>query len=185
MCLENGASPTESHQQTACAQRLPCCLCLLIVSLAVQIYDLPKGVEKPSNVELVEHEMPFTDLRRTSQEFNMHDNGFTLVKLQVPDIDWDNEQEVGSAYTLQQLHATSACMHHATHRRYFDTQPAWYVCMFYGVWHSRSCLQAKLVVLVVCPALWQGYGQRGIHAKASHMLHSCQQAANRRSAVKM
>lgn len=66
--------------------------------LYTYIYELPAGIEKPSNVELEEHEMPFTDLRQTSQEFNLHDNGFVLVKLQVPQIDWDNEQEVQRKY---------------------------------------------------------------------------------------
>lgn len=64
--------------------------------LFVYKYELPKGVTRPSNLEVDEVEVDFTDLRTVKEPFDIVRNGFQLERLEVPDdIDWDVDSDVG------------------------------------------------------------------------------------------
>ena len=59
-------------------------------------YELPEGVTRPSNLEVDEVGVDFTDLRTVKEPFDIVRNGFQLEWLEVPDdIDWDVDSEVG------------------------------------------------------------------------------------------
>ena len=66
--------------------------------LFIYLYEKPEGVDRVTNLEHIECEVPFTDLRTVesqSGEFTLRQNGFQLERLEVPsDIDWQNEQDV-------------------------------------------------------------------------------------------
>ena len=68
--------------------------------LFTYVYEKPENVDRISNLEHVNTEVPFTDLRTIedqSGEFTLERNGFQLEKLRVPsDIDWDNDDHVSS-----------------------------------------------------------------------------------------
>jgi len=68
--------------------------------LFTYMYEKPEDVDRISNLEHVNTEVPFTDLRTIedqSGEFTLDRNGFQLEKLHVPsDIDWDNDDDVSS-----------------------------------------------------------------------------------------
>lgn len=63
--------------------------------LFVYKYELPEGVDRPTNLEINEVEIDINDLRRSDQPFNIVQNGFQLERLKVPDdIDWDDDADV-------------------------------------------------------------------------------------------
>ena len=64
--------------------------------LYVYKYELPKGVDKPNNLELDEVEVTVTDLRTVENtHFDIVRNGFQLEQFQVPaDISWQDDQDV-------------------------------------------------------------------------------------------
>ncbi len=68
--------------------------------LFTYVYEKPESVHRTSNLEHVNTEVGFTDLRTIedqSGEFTLDKNGFQLEKLHVPsDIDWDNDDDVSS-----------------------------------------------------------------------------------------
>ena len=68
--------------------------------LFTYVYEKPENVDRTSNLEHVNTEVPFTDLRTIedqSGEFTLGRNGFQLEKLHVPsDIDWDDDDDVSS-----------------------------------------------------------------------------------------
>ncbi|DBA80955.1 TPA: hypothetical protein ACH3X2_007172 [Trebouxia sp. C0005] len=77
--------------------------------LFTYVYEKPENVDRISNLEHVNTEVPFTDLRTIedqSGEFTLERNGFQLEKLHVPSgIDWDNDDDVKAKYypKLQEL----------------------------------------------------------------------------------
>lgn len=68
--------------------------------LFTYVYEKPESVHRTSNLEHVNTEVGFTDLRTIedqSGEFTLGRNGFQLEKLHVPsDIDWDDDDDVSS-----------------------------------------------------------------------------------------
>ena len=63
--------------------------------LFVYKYELPQGIDKPSNLEIDEVDVDFTDLRTVEEPFDILRNGFQLERLEVPnDIDWDDDKDV-------------------------------------------------------------------------------------------
>ena len=81
--------------------------------LFIYLYEKPEGVGRVTNLEHIECEVPFTDLRTVedqSGEFTLQRNGFQLEKLHVPsDIDWQNEQDVSMDLGVC-LVCTQACL---------------------------------------------------------------------------
>lgn len=69
--------------------------------LFAYLYEKPDNVSKVTNLEHVEIEVPITDLREFENQerhLTLQRNGFQLEKLNVPsDIDWANNDEVGSS----------------------------------------------------------------------------------------
>ena len=84
--------------------------------LFIYLYEKPEGVDRVTNLEHIECEVPFTDQRTVedqSGEFTLQRNGFQLEKLHVPsDIDWQNEQDVSFNLCVH-LVCTEACFAHA------------------------------------------------------------------------
>ncbi|DBB05482.1 TPA: hypothetical protein ACH3X1_012441 [Trebouxia sp. C0004] len=68
--------------------------------LFTYVYEKPETVDRTSNLEHVNTEVPFTDLRAIedhSGEFTLERNGFQLEKLHVPsNINWENDDDVSS-----------------------------------------------------------------------------------------
>ena len=66
--------------------------------LFIYLYEKPENVDRVTNIEHIETEVPFTDLRtieNQSGEFTIERNGFQLDKLHVPsDVDWDSDKDV-------------------------------------------------------------------------------------------
>lgn len=63
--------------------------------LYVYKYELPVGVDSPSNLQINEVKIPITDLRAVHENFTIERNGFQLEHLEVPaDIDWENDHDV-------------------------------------------------------------------------------------------
>lgn len=66
--------------------------------LFIYLYEKPENIDRVTNLEHVETEVPFTDLRTIesqSGEFTIEKNGFQLEKMHVPsDVDWDNDKDV-------------------------------------------------------------------------------------------
>lgn len=72
--------------------------------LFVYKYELPQGIDKPSNLEIDEVDIDFTDLRTVEEPFDILRNGFQLERLEVPnDIDWDDDKDVRLSLTLTGL----------------------------------------------------------------------------------
>ena len=71
-------------------------------------YELPKGIDKPNNLELDEVEVTVTDLRTVEDtHFDIVRNGFQLERFQVPaDISWEDDKDVNrrTVSDWQQLH---------------------------------------------------------------------------------
>ena len=67
--------------------------------LFTYLYEKPEDVSKVTNLEHIETEVPFTDLRTIEDQegqFTLQRNGFQLEPLHVSsDIDWTNDDEVG------------------------------------------------------------------------------------------
>ncbi len=64
--------------------------------LYVYKYELPKGIDKPNNLELDEVEVTVTDLRSVEDtHFDLVRNGFQLERFQIPaDISWEDDKDV-------------------------------------------------------------------------------------------
>lgn len=64
--------------------------------LYVYKYELPKGIDKPNNLELDEVEVTVTDLRTVEDtQFDVVRNGFQLERFQIPaDISWEDDKDV-------------------------------------------------------------------------------------------
>jgi len=64
--------------------------------LYVYKYELPKGIDKPNNLEFDEVEVTVTDLRTVEDtHFDIVRNGFQLERFQVPaDISWEDDKDV-------------------------------------------------------------------------------------------
>ena len=73
--------------------------------LFIYLYEKPEHIDRVTNLEHIEAEVPFTDLRTVenqSGEFTIQRNGFQLEKLHVPsDIDWDNDEDVSRSASLR------------------------------------------------------------------------------------
>ena len=73
--------------------------------LFTYLYEKPDNVSKVTNLEHIETEVPFTDLRTVEDQegqFTLNRNGFQLEQLHVPsDIDWTDDDEVGFALCLR------------------------------------------------------------------------------------
>ncbi len=80
--------------------------------LFTYVYEKPENVDRISNLEHVDTEVPFTDLRTIedqSGEFTLERNGFQLEELHVPsDIDWDDDDDVSSLCNPRRSPASSA-----------------------------------------------------------------------------
>ena len=67
--------------------------------LFTYLYEKPEDVSTVTNLEHIETEVPFTDLRTIEDQqgqFTLQRNGFQLEPLHVPsDINWTNDDEVG------------------------------------------------------------------------------------------
>lgn len=64
--------------------------------LYVYKYELPKGIDTPSNLEFDDVEVSVTDLRTVEDtHFDIVRNGFQLERFQVPtDISWEDDKDV-------------------------------------------------------------------------------------------
>lgn len=101
--------------------------------LFTYLYEKPEGVSRVTNLEHVETEVPFTDLRTIEDQegqFTLQRNGFQLEPLHVSsDIDWTDDDEVGfekfaspvrhlcrenSAMKLQPIQLCCLCTHKRT-----------------------------------------------------------------------
>ena len=50
--------------------------------------------EHPTNLDLQETEVTVHDVHSAQQEFSLEKNGFVVRKITVPDLDWENKEEV-------------------------------------------------------------------------------------------
>ena len=75
--------------------------------LFIYLYEKPENVDRVTNIEHIETEVPFTDLRtieNQSGEFTIERNGFQLDRLHVPsDVDWDSDKDVSMHICLPEL----------------------------------------------------------------------------------
>ena len=63
--------------------------------LYVYKYELPAGVEEPTNLVFDEMEVPVADLRSVPASFSLRDNGFQLERFSVArDVDWNDDSDV-------------------------------------------------------------------------------------------
>lgn len=60
--------------------------------LFLRVYT--KGEGPPTNAHIYSQDVEVQDIREEQQGFRLQDNGFELVKLEVPNIDWVNKAEV-------------------------------------------------------------------------------------------
>ena len=69
-------------------------------------YELPKGIDKPNNLELDEVEVTVTDLRTVEDtHFDIVRNGFQLERFQIPaDISWEDKD------VNRRIVSSSSCM---------------------------------------------------------------------------
>ncbi len=74
--------------------------------LYVYKYELPKGIDKPNNLELDEVEVTVTDLRTVEDtHFDIVRNGFQLERFQIPaDISWEDKD------VNRRIVSSSSCM---------------------------------------------------------------------------
>lgn len=67
--------------------------------LFTYLYEKPEDVTKVSNLEHVETEVPFINMRMVEdqkKQFTLERNGFQLERLHVPnDIEWTDDDDVG------------------------------------------------------------------------------------------
>ena len=72
--------------------------------LFVYKYELPEGLDRPSNLEIDEVDVDFTDLRTVQEPFDILRNGFQLERMEVPnDVNWDDDTDVRLILTLRGL----------------------------------------------------------------------------------
>lgn len=86
--------------------------------LFIYLYEKPEHIDRVTNLEHLEAEVPFTDLRTVenqSGDFTIQRNGFQLEKLHVPsDIDWDNDDDVSKPPPSSKTSLASIFMHLCT-----------------------------------------------------------------------